>query len=108
MTATHALLSLNADVAHAILTSKEAVMGSLTIRNLDDRVKQKLRERAAAHGVSMEQEVRSVLADAVGEGRGKERRRPTLEEILALGIKPTKPFDQKAVSDELWSYLEEE
>ena len=83
-------------------------MGTLTIRNLDDRVKRKLRERAAAHGVSMEQEARSVLAEAVGEGKRRQRRKATLEEILALGIRPSEPFDQKAAADELWSYLEEE
>jgi antitoxin FitA len=36
-------------------------MGTLTIRNLDDDLKQKLRERAARHGVSMEQEARNLL-----------------------------------------------
>ena len=33
-------------------------MGTLTIRNLDDNVKQELRKRAAERGVSMEQEAR--------------------------------------------------
>ena len=37
-------------------------MSTITIRNLDDSVKQVLRERAAARGVSMEQEVREFLA----------------------------------------------
>src|SRR6201999_2663616 len=40
-------------------------MGTLTIRNLDDRVKQKLRERAAARGVSMEQEARKIIGEVV-------------------------------------------
>jgi phosphopantothenoylcysteine decarboxylase/phosphopantothenate--cysteine ligase len=35
--------------------------GTLTIRRLDDRVKRKLRLRAAGHGRSMEDEVRSIL-----------------------------------------------
>ena len=36
-------------------------MATLTIRNLDDEVKQALRERAARHGVSMEEEARVLL-----------------------------------------------
>lgn len=44
-------------------------MSTLTIRNLDEGVKQELRKRAAAHGVSMEQEVRTIIAEAVGGGQ---------------------------------------
>lgn len=40
-------------------------MASISIRNLDDRVRERLRVRAAAHGRSMESEIRSILADAV-------------------------------------------
>lgn len=36
-------------------------MTSITIRNLDDKLKASLRLRAARHGVSMEQEVRNIL-----------------------------------------------
>ena len=36
-------------------------MGSITIRNLDDDLKARLRLRAARHGLSMEQEVRNIL-----------------------------------------------
>lgn len=36
-------------------------MASLTIRRLDDAVKEKLRVRAAEHGVSMEEEARELL-----------------------------------------------
>ena len=41
-------------------------MASITIRNLDDAVKQRLRMRAAEHGRSMEEEVRDILRQAVG------------------------------------------
>ena len=37
-------------------------MASLTIRNLDETAKQRLRERAARHGRSMEEEMRFILA----------------------------------------------
>lgn len=36
-------------------------MASITIRNLDDSLKQRLRQRAASHGRSMEQEARDIL-----------------------------------------------
>jgi plasmid stability protein len=41
-------------------------MASLTVRNLDPTVKERLRVRAARHGRSMEEEVRSILQDAAG------------------------------------------
>lgn len=40
-------------------------MGSITVRNLDDSIKTGLRLRAARHGCSMEQEVRSILQQAL-------------------------------------------
>ena len=41
----------------------------MTIRNLDDRVKTRLRVRAAEHGRSMEDEAREILAAALAEER---------------------------------------
>ena len=40
-------------------------MGSLTIRNLDDGLKRRLRARAAEHGRSMEEEAREILRRAI-------------------------------------------
>ena len=40
-------------------------MASITIRNLDDDVKSRLRMRAAGHRRSMEEEARLILAEAV-------------------------------------------
>jgi antitoxin FitA len=40
-------------------------MPTLTIRNLDEVVKSKLRLRAASHGCSMEEEARQILKQAV-------------------------------------------
>ena len=40
-------------------------MASITIRNLEDDVKTRLRRRAADHGNSMEEEARVILAEAV-------------------------------------------
>ena len=39
----------------------------MSIRNLDERVKERLRVRAARHGRSMEAEARAILTDAVSE-----------------------------------------
>lgn len=80
-------------------------MGVLTIRNIDDGVKLELRKKAAAQGVSMEQYLRDVLTEAAN---GKPRRTLSTEQILALAVKPKQDFDLKKVSDELYSYLEEE
>ena len=44
-------------------------VASMTIRNLDDRVKARLRVRAAEHGRSMEDEAREILASALAEER---------------------------------------
>ena len=42
-------------------------MASITVRNLDEGLKRRLRIRAAENGRSMEQEVREILGDALGE-----------------------------------------
>ncbi len=44
-------------------------MANITIRNLDDDVKMRLRVRAAEHHRSMEEEARTILRDAVKRGR---------------------------------------
>lgn len=48
-------------------------MASITIRNLDERTKARLRLRAARHGRSMEEEVRSLLRSALGQDAARER-----------------------------------
>ena len=40
-------------------------MASITIRNLDDGVKRRLRLQAAEHGRSMEEEARVILREAM-------------------------------------------
>ena len=42
-------------------------MASITVRNLDDSLKQRLRIRAAENGRSMEQEARNILKAALDE-----------------------------------------
>lgn len=51
-------------IANCVVSSRKCNhMASITIRNLDDTIKEKLRLRAAAHGRSMEEEVRLLLGD---------------------------------------------
>ncbi len=40
-------------------------MANLSIRNLDNRLHQALQARAARHGVSMEEEARQILRQAI-------------------------------------------
>jgi plasmid stability protein len=49
---------MNADIT-------EAAMASITIRNLDESLKSRLRNQAAAHGRSMENEARDILRSAL-------------------------------------------
>lgn len=81
-------------------------MATLTIRNLDEDVKTELRKRAAARGVSMEQEAREVLRKVTMPERpphsGAWRLKTSREEILALGRKPKQAFDLKALRDHMW------
>ncbi|MER9435508.1 hypothetical protein [Mesorhizobium sp. M0618] len=83
-------------------------MGTLTIRNLDEDLKQRLREQAARHGVSMEQEARTLLLKDVAAVNKHDDDVVTAEEILEFGRRLRKvDFDQKRLTDELWSFIEE-
>ena len=80
-----------------------AVMATITIRKLEERVKRKLRVRGAQHGRSMEAEARAILTHGVLEGAdgrrtdgagatgghfdrlvGKWKGRTTTDELMAL------------------------
>jgi plasmid stability protein len=45
---------------------------TLTIRNVDHRLKERLRVRAARHGHSMEAELRQILRDTLDSGHAPE------------------------------------
>jgi plasmid stability protein len=55
-------------------------VATLTIRNVDAGVKERLRVRAARHGRSMEAEARSMLSEAVAGDR--DRPEPNLAEAI--------------------------
>ena len=51
---------------------KEQTMASITIRNFEDELKERLRIRAARCGHSMEEEARIILRSALGGLTGSE------------------------------------
>lgn len=65
----HYLVVLRTPLVQALMNllslSAEAVMASITIRNLDEDLKVRLRLQAAQHGRSMEEEARSILRAAL-------------------------------------------
>lgn len=61
-------------------------MASMTIRNLDDSLKQRLRLRAAEHGRSMEDEARDILRVALSTS---ERQPGNLAAAIRARIAPT-------------------
>ncbi len=70
-------------------------MASLTIRNLDDELKARLRVRAAEHGRSMEEEARVVLREAIESPRAAAR--PNLAELAQTLFGPRHGIDLPAM-----------
>ena len=60
-------------------------MASITIRDIDERFKARLRVRAAHHGRSMEEEARDILRTALATGRS---RRGSLVDSIRARIEP--------------------
>jgi len=61
------LLSTLSFVYNAGMHQEEITMATLTIRNVDAALKERLRVRAAQHGHSMEAEVRQILQNMLQE-----------------------------------------
>jgi plasmid stability protein len=70
---------------------REIPMATLTIRNVESRLKERLRMRAARNGRSMESELRHILSDALG-GDGK--RETNLAEAIRRRFLPFGGVDQ--------------
>ncbi len=66
-------------------------MAQLIVRNIEDEVKERIARRARAHGHSMEEEVRRILREAVGE-----EARPSDEP--GLGTQLARHFEQHGLS----------
>lgn len=77
-------------------------MAALTIRNLDDDVKAKLRARAAKHGRSMEAEAREILTAAVGVSQPQQGD----QEITIPGQASSRP-DQDAQPADVAEFIRE-
>jgi antitoxin FitA len=67
-------------------------MATLTIRNVDSRLKERLRMRAARNGRSMESELRHILSAALGAQ--EEKRETNLAEAIRRRFLPFGGVDQ--------------
>jgi plasmid stability protein len=65
-------------------------MDSITIRNLEPGLKERLRVRAARHGHSMEAEARRILATAL---RSSDRKAASLYERIRARVEPVGGID---------------
>jgi plasmid stability protein len=83
---------------NAIIPEWEDIMRQLVVRRIEDKVVRKLKERAGAHGVSMEEEHRRILREAL---LGSATKHPSFKEAL-LTMPPVgndQDFDRATQSD---------
>lgn len=73
-------------------------MRQLVVRQIEEKVVRKLKERAEAHGVSMEEEHRRILREAL---LGMPVKRPTFKEaLLAMpAVGADRDFERGAQAD---------
>ena len=80
-------------------------MASITIRNLDDEVKRRLRVRAAERGRSMEEEAREILRQVVGQEKPAHNLAAAIRERVAplggveLDLPPREPMREPPAFD---------
>jgi plasmid stability protein len=80
-------------------------MASITIRNLDDNVKKRLRKQAAENGRSVEAEARDILGAGVGTTRavkettGADLFRRIHERFKPFGGVELEPFPDEVLND---------
>lgn len=72
-------------------------MASMTIRNIDDRLKARLRVQAAQHGRSMEDEARDILRAALS---AEPARTPSIVDAIRARIEPFGGVDLEIASRE--------
>jgi plasmid stability protein len=79
--------AFNAVIAYSVgLEKQRSQMATLTIRNVDAGVRERLRVRAARHGRSMEAEARSILSEAMAGDRDQPE--PNLAEAIRRRFAP--------------------
>jgi antitoxin FitA len=69
-------------------------MAQLIVRNLEEMVKRKLKQRAARHGRSMEEEVRHILRDTAMNDNRRRGGFGTESAKLFRGIGLTEPIQE--------------
>jgi len=76
-------------------------MASITIRNLEEATKRKLKIRAAMHGRSMEQEAREILMSALGRKpkSGADLLKAIRRRFAPLGGVELEPYPQGPIRD---------
>jgi plasmid stability protein len=70
-------------------------MASITVRNIEDETKQALRQQAAQHGKSLEEEVRGILRRAAREGNKDGPRFTNLYDAIRDLVDPHGGFELK-------------
>ena len=81
-----------------------AIMASLTIRNLEEGTKRKLKVRAAMHGHSMEQEAREILTSALRQTpkTGADLAEAIRRRFAPLGGVNLEPYPRQPMRDPDW------
>jgi plasmid stability protein len=64
--------NLHARQVLSLMALEVVIMAAVSVRDLDDDVKERLRMRAAGNGRSMEAEIRAILVKAVNEPKPSE------------------------------------
>lgn len=88
-------------------------MATLTIRNVDDEVKARIREQAARNGVSMEEELRRLLQKSFGPRPKKslgEHMRAKMKELGIDGVElelPSREDQPKRPDVDFSQHIEE-
>ncbi len=82
-------------------------MASITIRNLEESTKRKLRVRAAQNGRSMEAEAREILKRALSQNKGKAKTGADLAKRIRaiwepLGGIELQPLPRQPMRDPEW------
>jgi plasmid stability protein len=71
-------------------------MATLTIRDLDDELRTRLRVRAARHGRSMEAEVRAILGEALAKPPASDRLGSRIHQrFAAIGAAELEPSTRR-------------
>ena len=99
-------LMLSTGVACAINDCNAIIdcMASITIRNLEEATKRKLKIRAAIHGRSMEQEAREILKNALRQKprTGADLVKAIRQRFAPLGGVELEPFPREPIRDPDW------